>query len=266
MSAARSPPSAAPTRRLAGRTILQIIPRLDAGGAERTTHRRRRRAGRRRARGRWSPPRADGSPANCRRSAACSLPFPAATKNPLAMLLNVRKLARLIVAERVDLVHARSRAPAWVALGACRIAERPFVTTYHGAYGGALGAEAALQFGHGARRRRDRQFAVHRRRDRAALSRSRATGCASFRRGTDLRALLARRGRARARGAAARGLGRRAARARRAAGGAADRLEGPEDADRGGAAAQGRGSRRRALHPRRRRAGARRLRRASSTR
>ena len=33
-------------------------------------------------------------------------------------------------------MHARSRAPAWVALGACRIAERPFVTTYHGAYGG----------------------------------------------------------------------------------------------------------------------------------
>ena len=32
----RSPPSAARAP-LAGRTILQIIPRLDAGGAERTT-------------------------------------------------------------------------------------------------------------------------------------------------------------------------------------------------------------------------------------
>jgi hypothetical protein len=37
------------------------------------------------------------------------------------MLLNVRKLARLIIAERVDLVHGRSRAPAWVS--PCRIAE-----------------------------------------------------------------------------------------------------------------------------------------------
>src|SRR5271170_5912976 len=52
------------------------------------------------------------------------------------MLLNVRKLARLIIAERVDLVHARSRAPAWVSLGACRIAELPLVTTYHCAYSG----------------------------------------------------------------------------------------------------------------------------------
>jgi glycosyltransferase involved in cell wall biosynthesis len=42
----------------------------------------------------------------------------------------------LIVDEGVDLIHARSRAPAWVALGACRRTHKPFVTTYHGAYGG----------------------------------------------------------------------------------------------------------------------------------
>jgi glycosyltransferase involved in cell wall biosynthesis len=64
------------------------------------------------------------------------LPFPAATKNPFAMFFNARRLARLVIAERVDLVHARSRAPAWVSLGACGIAERPLVTTYHGAYSG----------------------------------------------------------------------------------------------------------------------------------
>jgi glycosyltransferase involved in cell wall biosynthesis len=63
-------------------------------------------------------------------------PFPAATKNPLSMALNVPRLARLIEEEQVDLVHARSRAPAWVALGACRKTRRPFVTTYHGAYSG----------------------------------------------------------------------------------------------------------------------------------
>jgi glycosyltransferase involved in cell wall biosynthesis len=40
----------------------------------------------------------------------------------------------LIEAEGVDLVHARSRAPAWSALLAARMAQRPFVTTYHGAY------------------------------------------------------------------------------------------------------------------------------------
>jgi glycosyltransferase involved in cell wall biosynthesis len=52
------------------------------------------------------------------------------------MMLNARRLARLIIAERVDIVHARSRAPAWVALMACRIARTPFVTTFHGAYAG----------------------------------------------------------------------------------------------------------------------------------
>jgi glycosyltransferase involved in cell wall biosynthesis len=50
------------------------------------------------------------------------------------MLANARRLARLIEARRVDLVHARSRAPAWSALIAARRTGRPFVTTYHGAY------------------------------------------------------------------------------------------------------------------------------------
>ena len=64
------------------------------------------------------------------------IPFPAATKNPFSMLLNVRKLARICHDERVSLVHARSRAPAWVALGAARSLNIPFVTTYHGSYSG----------------------------------------------------------------------------------------------------------------------------------
>ena len=40
-----------------------------------------------------------------------------------------------VAEERVSLVHARSRAPAWSALWAARRAGVPFVTTYHGAYG-----------------------------------------------------------------------------------------------------------------------------------
>lgn len=60
--------------------------------------------------------------------------FPAATKNPLRILSNAFQLARIIEREGVDLVHARSRAPAWSALIAARLTKRPFVTTYHGAY------------------------------------------------------------------------------------------------------------------------------------
>jgi glycosyltransferase involved in cell wall biosynthesis len=50
------------------------------------------------------------------------------------MFWNVRTIAKLIRERNVDLVHARSRAPAWSALLAARQTERPFVTTYHGAY------------------------------------------------------------------------------------------------------------------------------------
>lgn len=120
---------------LQGRTILQIIPDLNAGGAERTTI-----------------DIAEGlTQAGARALVATSggrlvgelqakggiwVPFPAATKNPLSMALNIGTLVSLIRDEKVDLVHARSRAPAWVALAACRIAKRGFVTTYHGAYNG----------------------------------------------------------------------------------------------------------------------------------
>jgi glycosyltransferase involved in cell wall biosynthesis len=120
---------------LAGRTILQIIPRLDAGGAERTTIDVA--AALVRAGARALVASEGGRLASELQAVGGVLaPFPAATKNPFAMALNVSRLARLIAEERVDLIHARSRAPAWVALGACRRVGRPFVTTYHGAYGG----------------------------------------------------------------------------------------------------------------------------------
>ena len=120
---------------LAGRTILQIIPRLDAGGAERTAIDVA--AALVRAGARALVASEGGRLASELQAVGGVLtPFPAATKNPLSMALNVPRLARLIEAEGVDLVHARSRAPAWVALGACRKTRRPFVTTYHGAYSG----------------------------------------------------------------------------------------------------------------------------------
>jgi glycosyltransferase involved in cell wall biosynthesis len=59
------------------------------------------------------------------------IPFPTRTKNPLAMALNIRRLAHLIEAEEVDIVHARSRAPAWVAFGAANLMKTPFVTSFH---------------------------------------------------------------------------------------------------------------------------------------
>ncbi len=57
------------------------------------------------------------------------------SKDPLGIWLNAGRLARLIRAEAVDLVHARSRAPAWSALLAARRTGAAFVTTWHGVYG-----------------------------------------------------------------------------------------------------------------------------------
>lgn len=61
--------------------------------------------------------------------------LPLATKDPGSIWLNAGKLARLVRAEGVDIVHARSRAPAWSAYWAARRTGVHFVTTYHGAYG-----------------------------------------------------------------------------------------------------------------------------------
>src|SRR5215217_2366640 len=120
---------------LAGRTILQVIPELEAGGAERTAvdvaegliH-----AGAR-ALVATEGGRLVGE---LQTKGGVWIPFPAATKNPFSMLVNGRTLARICHNERVSLVHARSRAPAWVGLGAARILNLPFVTTYHGSYAG----------------------------------------------------------------------------------------------------------------------------------
>jgi glycosyltransferase involved in cell wall biosynthesis len=131
-SALFRPSSAHP---LAGRTILQIIPELDAGGAERTTVDI---AAGLVAVGARALVATDGGRlvGELQAKGGVWASFPAATKNPLKMLLNVRRLARLCHDERVALVHARSRAPAWVALGAARALHVPFVTTYHGSYAG----------------------------------------------------------------------------------------------------------------------------------
>lgn len=60
--------------------------------------------------------------------------LPLARKNPLTMWRNAGRLARLIRRFGVDIVHARSRAPAWSAWLACKHTGARFVTTYHGVY------------------------------------------------------------------------------------------------------------------------------------
>lgn len=60
--------------------------------------------------------------------------LPLNTKSPFRISQNVTHLKNLMLQEKVDLVHARSRAPAWSAYKAARALKVPFVTTYHAAY------------------------------------------------------------------------------------------------------------------------------------
>jgi glycosyltransferase involved in cell wall biosynthesis len=123
---------------LSGRTVLQIIPELEAGGAERTAVDIA--AGLAEAGARALVATEGGRlVGELQARGGIWAPFPAATKNPFSMLRNVRRLVRLCLDEGVDVVHARSRAPAWTALGAARALNLPFVTTYHGAYSGRSG-------------------------------------------------------------------------------------------------------------------------------
>jgi glycosyltransferase involved in cell wall biosynthesis len=121
---------------LAGRTILQIVPELQAGGAERTTVDIAMGLAEAGAR---AVVASEGGRlvGELQAKGGVWLPFPAAEKNPLKMIANIRALAKLCAAEKVDLIHARSRAPAWVALAAAKAMKLPFVTTYHGSYAGA---------------------------------------------------------------------------------------------------------------------------------
>ena len=61
--------------------------------------------------------------------------LPLKSKNPLTILKNADKLAELIKKEGINIVHARSRAPAWSAYLAAQKAGVHFMTTFHGTYG-----------------------------------------------------------------------------------------------------------------------------------
>jgi glycosyltransferase involved in cell wall biosynthesis len=114
-------------------TVLQVIPRMRAGGAElgclqiaaalvKNGHR--------------ALVASEGGPLvdQLRDAGAEHIVLPLATKNPLILAENASKLTGIIGREKVSIIHARSRAPAWSAFFAARRTGIPFVTTYHSEY------------------------------------------------------------------------------------------------------------------------------------
>ena len=115
-------------------TVLQVLPSLGGGGGvERGTldiSRALAAAG-------WrsliaSAGEADAAPATAAGASHAALPV--ARRSPLQAPGTIRRLEELIAREDVDLVHARSRWPAWLAWHAAKRSGRPFVTTFHGTY------------------------------------------------------------------------------------------------------------------------------------
>ncbi|HXC26782.1 MAG TPA: glycosyltransferase family 4 protein [Stellaceae bacterium] len=113
--------------------VLQVIPALVSGGVERGTVEVASalvNAG-------WTAYVASaGGPMEreLARAGAKHITVPLDTKNPLAIRRNARTLAEIVRRYKIDIIHARSRAPAWSALRAAKMTRRRFVTTFHNAY------------------------------------------------------------------------------------------------------------------------------------
>jgi len=60
--------------------------------------------------------------------------LPVQSKNPIIMLFNTIIISLIIIFCNINIVHARSRAPAWSCFLATKITGRKFVTTFHGTY------------------------------------------------------------------------------------------------------------------------------------
>tara|TARA_B100000282_G_scaffold237769_1_gene180325 strand:- start:1372 stop:2538 length:1167 start_codon:yes stop_codon:yes gene_type:complete len=68
------------------------------------------------------------------RAGAVHISLPVHTKNPVMMWKNVGQIRKIIQRYGVNIVHARSRAPAWSAYYACRKTPAHFMTTCHAPY------------------------------------------------------------------------------------------------------------------------------------
>jgi len=113
--------------------VLQVLPSLAAGGAERAAVEIARAVAEAGAR---SLVASAGGPLeyDLRRAGARHVMLPLTSEGFFARRRNARRLAKLIAAEGVDIVHARSRSTAWSALWAAQQRGVHFLTTFHRVY------------------------------------------------------------------------------------------------------------------------------------
>ena len=113
--------------------ILQVVPRLESGGVERGVIEI---ADALIAAGAEALIASEGGRMvhDLKRLGAHHISLPLASKNPVVMWRNVSRLRKVIRDWDVNLVHVRSRAPAYSALVAAQKEAIPTVSTFHGFY------------------------------------------------------------------------------------------------------------------------------------
>ena len=111
-------------------TVLQVLPNLISGGVERGTIDM---AASLVSAGWRAIVASNGGPMvhELERVGATHFSLPIHSKNPLHWRQNFDALVNLITQEQVDIVHARSRIPAWISWRAARRTKAHFVTTFH---------------------------------------------------------------------------------------------------------------------------------------
>ena len=117
--------------------VLQLLPAMNQGGVEHVTLMMAR------AIGKWFGKNASfiasqggnlGDSLHQKDEPFCHITLPLASKNPFTMVWNAWCLLKVIKHHHINLLHARSRAPAWSALLAAKWAKIPLITTVHGAH------------------------------------------------------------------------------------------------------------------------------------
>jgi glycosyltransferase involved in cell wall biosynthesis len=114
-------------------SVLQVIPALDAGGAERTAVDVARAVVKAGGKA-WIATRGGRLTAEAESAGAEIILGPFDTKNPLTIWQNAKALADVIRYKHATIIHARSRAPAWSAQLAAQRTGIKYVATYHGIY------------------------------------------------------------------------------------------------------------------------------------
>lgn len=114
--------------------ILQVLPALHSGGVERGTLEIARALTQA---GHTSHVISSGGPlvSELLKLGSAHNQLPAHSKSPWTIWQNAKHIAEFARRENIDLIHVRSRAPAWSCLRAARLTGIPMISTFHGQYG-----------------------------------------------------------------------------------------------------------------------------------